>query len=85
MAVYTMGTFQYFPLYTCPQPGMIAERIAAFLGLCLGIVSTFLVATLPWTNREVSRFMEEESSCADKTYPQQMKKTIREILYRKII
>src|SRR6266545_1842273 len=34
-----MGTFQYFLLYTCPHPGRIAERIAAFLGLCSILMS----------------------------------------------
>src|SRR6185369_6357977 len=28
-----MGAFQYFLLYICPAPGIIAERMAAFLGL----------------------------------------------------
>jgi glycosyltransferase A (GT-A) superfamily protein (DUF2064 family) len=26
------GTFQYFLLYTCPQPGKTAERLAASAG-----------------------------------------------------
>lgn len=42
-AAYIIGTFQYFLLYTCPHPGIIADRMAAFLGLCVAfmIESTF--------------------------------------------
>src|SRR5215471_13186622 len=32
-APYTMGSFQYFLLYICPNPGNMAERIAATFGL----------------------------------------------------
>jgi hypothetical protein len=32
-AAYTMGTFQYFLLYTCPRPGSTAEYRAALRGL----------------------------------------------------
>ena len=35
IAAYTMGSFSTF-VYTCPQPGMMAERSAAFLEQCLG-------------------------------------------------
>jgi hypothetical protein len=28
-----MGTFQYFLVYTCPAPGIIAEYIPARLGI----------------------------------------------------
>ena len=33
MAPYTIGSFQYFLLYICPQPGKIADLIAALRGL----------------------------------------------------
>ena len=42
----------------------------AFLGLCLFMVSTDLLANVPFINNEVSFFTEVESSCADTWYPQ---------------
>jgi hypothetical protein len=57
----------------------------AFLGLCLGMVSTTLGAFVTFSNKVLSFFTEVESTCADAKYPQKIKATVKRKRIRKII